>query len=57
MWDLVNLLEGIPQEDISIGFDVRHAKVEAGLSWPVYWEIAVPSRGTLRKGLFGIREK
>ena len=50
MWDLVDLLEGIPQEDISIGFDVRHAKVEAGLSWPVYWEIARPHLGgTLRK--------
>lgn len=47
MWDLVDLLEGIPQEDISIGFDVRHAKVEAGLSWPVYWEIARPHLGAL----------
>lgn len=47
MWDLVSVLEGIPASDMAIGFDVRHASVEGGLSWPLLWKVAQPHLGAL----------
>jgi sugar phosphate isomerase/epimerase len=42
VWDLVELLDGIPREQIGIAFDVRHATVEGGLDWPVSWNLVQP---------------
>jgi sugar phosphate isomerase/epimerase len=42
IWDLVQLLEGIPREQIGIAFDVRHATVEGGLDWPISWNLVQP---------------
>ena len=39
VWDLHRLLEGISPEQIGVAFDVRHATVEAGQSWPVLWRL------------------
>lgn len=39
LWDLHRLLEGIPPEQIGVAFDVRHATVEGGQSWPVLWRL------------------
>lgn len=35
MWDLARLLEGIPVNQIGVAYDIRHATVEGGMSWPV----------------------
>ena len=39
VWDLRELIKDIPAEQISAIFDVRHATVEGGLSWPVLWNV------------------
>lgn len=35
LWDLPPLLEGIRPDEIGIAYDIRHATVEGGTSWPV----------------------
>ena len=35
IWDLDQVLEGIPPSDIGMAYDIRHATVEGGTSWPV----------------------
>lgn len=42
IWDIVEVLQDISPEDIGIAFDVRHATVEGGKSWPVDWKHALP---------------
>jgi sugar phosphate isomerase/epimerase len=42
MWDLVELLEGIPPAHVGVIVDVRHFGIDALLSWPVRWEIVQP---------------
>ncbi len=42
VWDIVELLEGIPTDEIGLAFDVRHAVAEAGLAWPVLLGVAKP---------------
>jgi sugar phosphate isomerase/epimerase len=42
MWDLVELLQGIPPADLGVIVDVRHFGVDALLTWPVRWEIVQP---------------
>jgi sugar phosphate isomerase/epimerase len=34
LWDLPLLLDGIAPEDIGVAYDIRHAMVEGGTSWP-----------------------
>lgn len=40
VWDLHELFADIPRQDMGIAFDVRHATAEAGMSWPVLFNIA-----------------
>jgi len=47
IWDLRQLLRGIPKEQMAVGFDLRHAKVEGGMSWPVYWNVIQPHVGAV----------
>jgi len=47
IWDLRELLKGIPREHMAVGFDIRHAKAEAGMSWPVYWNVIQPHVGAV----------
>ena len=35
LWDLPYVLKGIPREQISVAYDIRHATVEGGMSWPI----------------------
>lgn len=35
VWDLGLMLEGVDEEYIGIRYDIRHATVEGGLSWPL----------------------
>ncbi len=39
VWDTHRLLEGVPEQQVSAIFDLRHATAEAGLSWPVLWQV------------------
>ena len=47
LWDMIGLLKGIPKEQIGLAFDIRHATIEAGLSWPVIYDVAKPHIGAL----------
>ncbi len=35
IWDLRQVLEGIPVDRLGVAFDIRHATVEGGTSWPI----------------------
>ena len=39
IWDLYELLEGVPSQQVSAVFDLRHATVEGGTAWPVLWRL------------------
>ena len=39
IWDQLRLLEGTPEDRIAAVFDVRHATVEGGQSWPLLWRL------------------
>lgn len=41
-WDLQRLLKDIPREEIGSIFDIRHAAVEGGLAWPIYFDLIKP---------------
>lgn len=38
-WDLQSLINDIPVEEIGSIFDIRHAVLEGGKAWPVYYNI------------------
>lgn len=42
LWDLRRLLEGIAVNEIGVAYDIRHATVEAGMSWPVTYHMIRP---------------
>ncbi len=39
IWDLHKLLAGVPADRVAAIYDLRHATVEGGLSWPVSWRM------------------
>ncbi len=39
IWDTRRLLEGVPENLVAAIYDVRHATVEGGLSWPISWRL------------------
>lgn len=39
VWDLERLLRGIPPEEFGVAFDIRHATVEGGMSWPAHFAL------------------
>jgi sugar phosphate isomerase/epimerase len=41
-WDLQQLLKEIPRQEIGNIFDVRHAAIEGGLAWPIYFDVIKP---------------
>jgi sugar phosphate isomerase/epimerase len=47
IWDLRLLLEGIPIEEIGVAYDIRHATVEGGMSWPVTFQMIRPHIDTV----------
>lgn len=47
IWDIHELLEDIPKEEIGIAFDIRHATVEGGKAWPVSWNLVQPHLGAV----------
>ncbi len=47
LWDLQYLLKDIPKEQIGVAFDIRHATVEGGTTWPLHYDIMKPHIGAL----------
>ena len=47
IWDLKQVLEGIPVERIGVAFDIRHATVEGGTSWPITFNMIRPHIDTV----------
>ena len=42
IWDLETLLDGIEPSDMGVAYDIRHASVEGGTSWPTTWRMIEP---------------
>jgi sugar phosphate isomerase/epimerase len=47
IWDLHELFRDYSTDEFGIAFDIRHATVEAGLSWPVLFNVATPHLGAV----------
>lgn len=47
IWDLKQLLQDIPKEQIGSAFDIRHASVEGGTTWPLHYDILKPHIGAV----------
>ncbi|MBA3481791.1 MAG: sugar phosphate isomerase/epimerase [Pirellulales bacterium] len=47
IWDLHSLIKDYPLSEIGCVFDVRHAVVEAGEAWPVYFDLMKPHLGAV----------
>ena len=47
IWDLRYLLDGIDPAEVGVAFDIRHATIEGGLSWPLEWRLIEPHVGAL----------
>jgi sugar phosphate isomerase/epimerase len=47
IWDLKQVLEGIPVERIGVAYDIRHATVEGGMSWPITFNLIRPHIDTV----------
>jgi len=47
LWDLHSLIKEYPTSEIGCAFDIRHATVEGGKAWPVYYNIMKPHLGAL----------
>ncbi len=47
LWDLHSLIKDYPNSAISCVFDIRHATVEGGEAWPVYFDLMKPHLGAL----------
>jgi sugar phosphate isomerase/epimerase len=45
LWDLQRLLEDIPVEQVAVAYDIRHATVEGGTTWPITWNLIQPHLG------------
>lgn len=42
LWDLHVLMEGLPPEEIGVAFDLGHATMEGGVSWPIQVNLLRP---------------
>jgi sugar phosphate isomerase/epimerase len=47
LWDLQRVLDGIPPDQIGVAYDIRHATVEGGMSWPVTFRMIQPHLNTV----------
>jgi sugar phosphate isomerase/epimerase len=47
VWDIYSLIKDIPNEQIALAFDIRHATIEAGLSWPTVYNAMRPRIATV----------
>lgn len=47
IWDIEQLVRNHPLEQVGIAFDIRHATVEAGVSWSTLFHVAKPHIGAI----------
>jgi sugar phosphate isomerase/epimerase len=47
LWDIHSKMQDIPTEQIALAFDIRHATIEAGLSWPTVYNAMRPRIGAV----------
>ncbi len=47
LWDIGRVLDGIPIEQIAVAYDIRHATVEGGMSWPTTFQMILPHVDTV----------
>ncbi|MCI0333342.1 MAG: sugar phosphate isomerase/epimerase [Planctomycetes bacterium] len=47
LWDLHSLIKDCRVSEIGCAFDIRHAAVEGGEAWPVYWNLMKPHLGAV----------
>lgn len=47
LWDLHHLIRDYPLSQIGSAFDIRHATIEAGLAWPVLYDVMKPHIGAI----------
>lgn len=47
LWDLQRVLDGISPDEIGVAYDIRHATVEGGMSWPVTFRMIQPHLNTV----------
>ncbi len=47
IWDLAQVLDGIAVTDLGMAYDIRHAIVEGGTSWPVTFRMIQPHIDTV----------
>ncbi|MBX3426216.1 MAG: sugar phosphate isomerase/epimerase [Pirellulales bacterium] len=47
VWDLYELIKDLPPGNLAMAFDIRHATVEAGLSWDVLYQLMRPQIGAV----------
>lgn len=57
LWDLDLLLDDIDPQWMAVGFDVRHATVEGGTTWPLLWKLIQPRLGAVYVKDFTWREE
>ena len=47
LWDLNHVLDGIDVNEIGVAYDIRHAQVEGGKSWPITFNMIRPHIDTV----------
>jgi sugar phosphate isomerase/epimerase len=47
IWDMHSLIKDYPVDEIGCVFDIRHAAVEGGEAWPVYFDLVKPHLNAL----------
>lgn len=47
IWDMHSLIKDYPVDEIGCVFDIRHAAVEAGEAWPIYFDLVKPHLNAL----------
>jgi sugar phosphate isomerase/epimerase len=47
VWDFYSVVKDIPTSQIALAFDIRHATIEAGLSWPTVYNAMRPRIATV----------
>ena len=43
LWDLKHVVEEIPVDEVGVAYDIRHATVEGGTSWPITFNMIRPN--------------
>jgi len=47
LWDLPIVLNGISPKEIGVAYDIRHASIEGGMSWPISFQRILPHLDTV----------